>query len=161
MVAQGLQGVYGDQANPIGRLANMVTRSWTDANRNFVPDCDLRNPLAQGPTLAGNLQTVDTCGVMTNVNFGSSVPSMRYDPRTLTGWGNRPYNWEFSTGVQHELLPRVSMDVGYFRRWYGNFTLTDNPAVAPSDYSPYQRHRARAIRGCRTAAAMRSPASTT
>ncbi|MEO8257862.1 MAG: carboxypeptidase regulatory-like domain-containing protein [Acidobacteriota bacterium] len=137
MVAQGLQGVYGDQADPIGRLVNMVTRSWTDANRDFVPDCDLRNPLAQGPTLTGSLQTVDTCGVMNNVNFGSSVPGMRYDPRTITGFGNRPYNWEFSTSVQHEVLPRVSMDLGYFRRVYGNFTLTDNTAVAPGDYSPY------------------------
>ena len=69
MVAQGLQGIYGDQADPIGRLVNMVTRSWTDANRNFVPDCDLKNPLAQGPTQAGALRTVDTCGVMSNVEF--------------------------------------------------------------------------------------------
>jgi hypothetical protein len=137
MVAQGLQGIYGDQADPIGRLVNMVTRSWSDANGNFVPDCDLKNPLAQGPTLAGSLRTVDGCGVMSNVNFGSSVPGIRYDPRTITGFGNRPYNWEFSTSVQHEVLPRLSMDVGYFRRWYGNFTLTDNVAVAPTDYSPF------------------------
>ena len=34
MVAQGLQGIDGDQADPIGRLVNMVTRSWTDANRS-------------------------------------------------------------------------------------------------------------------------------
>jgi hypothetical protein len=137
MVAQGLQGIYGDQADPIGRLVNMVTRSWSDANKDFIPDCDLRNPLAQGPTLTGNLRTVDTCGVMSNVNFGSSVPGIRYDPRTITGFGNRPYNWELSTSVQHEVLPRVSMDVGYFRRWYGNFTLTDNVAVAATDYSPF------------------------
>jgi hypothetical protein len=65
------------------------------------------------------------------------VPGIRYDPRTITGFGNRPYNWEFSTSVQHEVLPRVSMDVGYFRRWYGNFTITDNMAVAPSDYTTF------------------------
>ena len=131
MVAQGLQGIYGDQADPIGRLVNMVTRSWTDVNGNFIPDCDLKSPLAQGPTQAGALMTVDTCGVMSNVNFGSSVPGIRYDPRTITGFGNRPYNWEFSTSVQHEVLPRVSMDVGYFRRWYGNFTVDRQPGGGP------------------------------
>ena len=31
----------------------------------------------------------------------------------------------------------MSVDVGYFRRWYGNFTVTDNLLVAPSDYSTF------------------------
>jgi hypothetical protein len=29
------------------------------------------------------------------------------------------------------------MDVGFFRRWYTNFTVTDNLAVLPTDFSPY------------------------
>jgi hypothetical protein len=63
---------------------------------------------------------------MSNTNFGTVVPSTTYDPRTIHGWGRRPYNWEFSTSVQHEIVPRVSANLGYFRRWYGNFTITDN-----------------------------------
>ena len=137
MVAQGLQGTYGDAADPIGRLANMVTRQWVDRNGNWVPDCDLRNPLAQGPTAAGALQTIDTCGVMSNTAFGSTTPSTTYDPGTLTGWGVRPFDWEFSTSVQHELVPRVSLDAGYFRRWYGNFTVTDNRALTAADFTPF------------------------
>ena len=137
MVAQGLQGIYGDQADPIGRLVNMVTRAWNDVDGDFFPDCDLRNPAAQGPTQTGSLQTGDVCGIMSNVNFGSAVPGVRYDPRTISGFGTRPYNWEFSASVQHEVVPRVSVDVGYFRRWYGNFTVTDNLLVAPSDYSTF------------------------
>jgi hypothetical protein len=39
--------------------------------------------------------------------------------------------------VQHEVVSRVSVNVGYFRRWYGHFTVTDNLAVAPTDYSPF------------------------
>ena len=36
-------------SNPITRIATTTTRTWTDTNGNFVPDCDLRSPLAQNP----------------------------------------------------------------------------------------------------------------
>ena len=54
-------------SNPLIALSpfNIVltaTRPWTDNNGNFIPDCDLTNPAAQGPRLAGNLNQVDTCG---------------------------------------------------------------------------------------------------
>jgi hypothetical protein len=102
MVAQGLQGIYGDQADPIGRLANMVTRSWNDftfpvgdpRRGNFVPDCSLTNPVLN-----------DECGVMSNTAFGSTIPATTYDPAALVGWGVRPDSWEFVTRVQHEVLP--------------------------------------------------------
>ena len=55
----------------------------------------------------------------------------------LAGFGVRPYNWEFSTSVQHEILPGVSVDVGYFRRWFGNFRVIDNLALAPSDFDQF------------------------
>jgi hypothetical protein len=40
-------------------------------------------------------------------------------------------------GVQREIMPRVSLDVSYFRRWFGNFTATDNLAVGPADYRSF------------------------
>jgi hypothetical protein len=60
-----------------------------------------------------------------------------YDPRMLEGWGVRGYNWEFSGGVQHEIIPRLSASVGYFRRIYGNFNLQDNEALIASDFTQY------------------------
>ena len=137
VIAQGVQGAYGDSLAPVNRLANFVARTWTDNNRNFIPDCDLTNVLAQGPALTGALRTVDNCGLMQNQNFGLPTPSTTVDPAVLNGFGVRPYNWEFSTGIQHQILPRVSADFGYFRRWFGNFAITDNRAIRPSDYSPY------------------------
>jgi hypothetical protein len=40
-------------------------------------------------------------------------------------------------GIQHELMPRLSVNAAYFRRTFGNFAVTDNQAVSASDYSPY------------------------
>ena len=72
-----------------------------------------------------------------NQNFGSSVPGTTYDPRLLNGWGMRPMDAQLAVGIQRELLPRLSTEVTYHRRWFGNFTATDNVLVAPTDYSPY------------------------
>jgi hypothetical protein len=60
-----------------------------------------------------------------------------WDPRLLHGWGVRGYNWEFSTSVQRQIVPRVSMDAGYFRRWYGNLTTTDDRAISPADFDTF------------------------
>ena len=35
------------------------------------------------------------------------------------------------------MLPRVSVEAGYFRRWLNNFTVTDNLLVGPGDFTPY------------------------
>ena len=56
------------------------------------------------------------------------------NPKTLEGWGSRPYDWQMSASVQQEILPRVSAEVGYNRRSWGNFYYTDNRAVGPSDF---------------------------
>jgi hypothetical protein len=37
--------------------------------------------------------------------------------------------------VQRELFSRVSVSATYFRRWFGNFIVTDNLAVTAADYS--------------------------
>jgi len=133
VLAEGLQGTYGDSANPVNRLANSVTRAWTDTNGNFKPDCDLTNPLAQDSRATGG----DLCGVASNTNFGQPTPSITYDPAVLNGWGSRPYQWEFSTSVQRQLTRGVSVDVGYFRRWYGNFGVTDNLNLTAADFNTF------------------------
>jgi hypothetical protein len=40
-------------------------------------------------------------------------------------------------GAQHEIMPRVAVDVGYFRRWFGNFQVTDNLLLAPEDFDSF------------------------
>jgi hypothetical protein len=113
-----------------------ASRSWTDANNNFHPDCDWANGARQDLRASGG----DFCGAWTgaSANFGRATAGTVADHDAVFGWGNRGYNWEFSTSVQQELVPgRVAVDVGFFRRWYGNFTVTDNLNVASTDYSPF------------------------
>jgi hypothetical protein len=115
-------------------MANTITRAWTDTtygvgdprSGNFIPDCDLTNPQLNGE-----------CGKASDVNFGNTTKTTAIDPSITTGWGKRAYDWEFSAGVQQQVLPRVSVEATYFRRWYGNFFVTDNLAVAPSDFTQF------------------------
>ena len=60
----------------------------------------------------------------------------------MNGWGVRPYNWEFSAGIQQEIAPRLSASFGYFSRVYGNFMVTDNENLAKTRLHAVQRHRA-------------------
>ena len=92
--------------NPIVRLATTTTRSWADDNRNFVPDCNLVVLTANGE-----------CDAVANRLFGSAGAQANFDPEVLRGWGKRLYNWEFSAGVQRQLMTGLSADATYFRRW--------------------------------------------
>jgi len=133
VIAQGVQGTYGDSLAPVNRLANFVTRNWTDGNRNFVPDCDLTNPNDQNFLASGG----DRCFAMADLNFGKPTPSTTIDPAVMNGYGVRPYNWEFSAGVQRQVKKGMSVDVGYFRRWFGNFAVTYNRALTAADYTAF------------------------
>ena len=113
--------------NPVSAAVGFgnTTRTWNDANHNYIPDCDLstRTPGANGE-----------CGPLANPNFGSNdvaalLNQLKFDPNFQNGWNKRGYNWEFSAGVQQQLGPRMSVDVGFFRRWYGNFQVVDNTAL--------------------------------
>jgi hypothetical protein len=127
-------GFMNGALDPVSSLALFVTRSWNDSmfpagdprRGNFVPDCDLVNVAANGE-----------CGVVSDTNFGRPTRSTSSDPDTVRGWGNRPYQWEFSIAVDHELAPRVSASAGFFRRSFGNFTVVDNLALAATDFTAF------------------------
>ena len=121
-------GVYnlGYQLNVINRVATSTNRSWNDANKNFTPDCVLTNPAANGE-----------CGALANSGFGQPVTTLNYDPELLTSWQKRLYSWEFLGGIQQQVLDRMSVDVTYVRRVYGNFIVTDNLPSAASDFSTF------------------------
>jgi hypothetical protein len=136
----GVSGHYAN-ANPTLRMPQTtqafgpagVTRAWTDANHNFVPDCDLSNPAAQDARASGG----DLCGVLSNTNFGRNVLSNNFAPSLLNGWGVRPSDWNLGVTIQQQIGPRASVDLTYSRRSYRGFSVVDNLALQSSDFTPF------------------------
>ena len=118
---------------PSSRLATSANRAWTDANGNFNPDCDLSSVGLQDNRATGG----DFCGALSATSFGTPTAVASVDPRVLGGWGVRPGDWQVGATLQQQLLPRVSIEVGYVRRWLTNFYVTDNLAVGPSDFTQF------------------------
>ena len=104
--------------NPVNASVTSATRSWRDLDGDFFPD-------------------EDELGPYSNANFGRSVLTNVFAEDVYSGFGTRRHNWEYSVGVEQEILPRTSIDVAYWRRAQGNFSVTDNVLVEPGDFDPY------------------------
>jgi hypothetical protein len=115
--------------SPANRIVRTVNRNWTDTNGNKVVDCDLLDfsANAECAALSGN-----------SLNFGGESGNLtQVNQDTLRGWGVRENDWQWGLTLQQELLPRVSMEVGYARRWWRGFTVTDNLVRDPSQYDSW------------------------
>jgi hypothetical protein len=93
------------------------TRAWVDFDRNkSILDA------------AGNIQFNEVIGGTSNFGQITSRP----DPDLQRG-----YNWEYSASVQHELMERVSVNAGFYRRKFYNLNVVDNQSLALTDWSPF------------------------
>ena len=105
--------------NPANLLVLSATRTWTDANGDYIPQEQELGPLSD--SAFGQVRQATT----------------RYADDVVRGFGVRPYNWQTSVQLQHQLQSGVALNVGYFRTWYGNFSVTDNLAITPADFNQY------------------------
>jgi hypothetical protein len=106
--------------NPLS--AQTDSRSWTDRDGNGT--------VFETGTFTPQLNEV---GASRNSSFGLAAGVPTLDPGL-----ERPYNWSYSVSVQHELLPRLSVSGGYYRRQFYNLSQTINRAVDPvADYTPF------------------------
>ncbi|HXI28787.1 MAG TPA: carboxypeptidase regulatory-like domain-containing protein [Vicinamibacterales bacterium] len=112
--------------NRVNTSINAASRSWTDSNGNFLPDCNLSNPALNGE-----------CGQL-NQPLGSLNVAAQYDPSITGGFGVRPNDREVSAGVQQQLHPRVAVDFQYTRHAFGNFIASQDinhpPATSFSSF---------------------------
>ena len=112
---------------PAANQAASTTRTWNDGNLNYVPDCDLRSPVANGE-----------CGPWSDLTFGQiRGGNIRRADDAREGFNRQLGNWQASLAVQHELRANLALNVGYFRTWHRGFLVTDNQAVTAADYDPF------------------------
>jgi hypothetical protein len=117
------QIAFANQANPVTVLGLTDTRGWTDIDLNGLPfDSN------------GNLQLNELTASASTPTFGRNVTTQSYDPSVVDGWFKRGYNWEYTVAAQHEIVPRVALNGGYFIRWFGNQTFTDDLRYDNSSY---------------------------
>ena len=103
-----------DNNNPETTVGLLDTRAWKDLDGNGSPFDS-----------AGHIQLNELTNSTSTPNFGKNIPStLTTDPSVLNGWGARAYNWEYAVSAQHELAPRVSIAGGWYRRVFGNQTVT-------------------------------------
>ena len=114
-----------------GMTYSTQTRAWIDLDSN--------KSLFDA---AGNVQTGEVFGGTSNFGGVTNRP----DPDLLRG-----YNWEYNATVQHQLMDRLSMTAGFYRRQFYNLDVTDNTNLAVTDWSPFTITAPR-TRACRTRA---------
>ena len=112
---------FANRYNPLA--LSSASLQWTDSNGDDI---------AQGELGCTYL----TAGC--EINF-ATLPSTfgraqlnRVDPDF-----KRVYNLETTAGLQHELLPRVSVSANWYRRTFHRLRVTDNLLRTMSDYIPF------------------------
>jgi Carboxypeptidase regulatory-like domain len=123
--------------SPAARIVRLGTRNWDDRffpvgdprRDNKVVDCDILNFAANGECPAA---TGDT------LNFGQASGNItQVNQDTLHGWGVRQNDWQWGITLQQEVIPRVSAEVAYNRRWFQGAKVTDNTLRGPEDYEQF------------------------
>ena len=74
---------------------------------------------------------------MSNPNFARGINPLTVDPETTEGWNKREYSWDITAGVTQQIAPRVSLEVDYIRRTWGNLKTTVNNALTADDFDTF------------------------
>jgi hypothetical protein len=123
--------------SPAARIVRTGTRNWDDRTfpvgdprrDNKAVDCNIMNFAANGECPAA---TGDT------LNFGQASGNItQVNQETLRGWGVRQNDWQWGVTLQQEVIPRVSAEVAYNRRWFHGLKVTDNTRRGPGDYEQF------------------------
>jgi hypothetical protein len=112
---------FANRYNPLALTS--ASLPWTDLDSDDIADGQL-GCVYLTPGCEINLAQLPA-------NFGR-VQLNRVDPEF-----KRVYNIETTAGVQHELLPRVSLSANWYRRTFHRLRVTDNLLRTMNDYIPF------------------------
>jgi hypothetical protein len=112
---------FANRYNPLALTS--ASLSWVDANADDIAQGEL-GCTYQTPGCEINFGQLPA-------NFGR-VQLNRVDPNF-----KRVYNIETTAGIQHELLPRVSLSANWYRRTFHRLRVTDNVLRTKADYIPF------------------------
>jgi hypothetical protein len=134
-VSPRIAGVYDLFGNASTAIKGSVSKymlpwagGWAKRYDPFTAQTDVRNWRdLNGDDIAQD----NEIGPSGNANFGVST-GRTPDPNL-----RREYNLEETLGVQHQLLPRLSIFAGYFHRHFYNQEAQKNPLLTSADWTPF------------------------
>ena len=107
----------GYAANFNGMTYSTQTRAWIDLDGNkSIYDS------------AGNIQFGEVIGGTSNFGQITSRP----DPNLARG-----HNWEYNASIQHQLMAKLSITAGYYRRDFANLDVIDNTNLTAAEWNGF------------------------
>jgi hypothetical protein len=119
--------------NSTNRLTTTTTRSWTDANNNWVADCNLASPAQQDLRATGG----DFCGPNASANFGTPVFDSTLDPGLLSDGACARATGSGARRCSRKCCRASAVEVGYQRRWLVNQSVIDNRNARRPDHTKF------------------------
>jgi hypothetical protein len=107
-----------------GRLTE--NRNWSDCD--FTPGTSVCSGVAL-PT--------NNDGIAQDNEIGPGTPTFGQKASRSAGDLRRQYNWEFTVGGQHQVMPRLAIGAMMYKRRVGDIQLSDKTAIAPGDYTSF------------------------
>ena len=103
-------------------------------NRNWF-DCDI-NAAGTGCSTLALATNGDGIAQDNEIGPGTNNFGARAD-RSPGPDFKRQYNWEFTSGVQHQVAPRLAVGWMMYKRRVGNISVADKTQISPADYTSF------------------------
>jgi hypothetical protein len=112
--------------SPVGLASE--TRNWFDCVLN-----------ATGTACSGAASVFNNDGIVQDSEIGPSPAGGNFGTisSNIKGDLQRQYNWEFTAGVQHQVLPRLAVGAMLYKRQILQIQNTDRSFITTADYTSF------------------------